>query len=139
VPERSSYDYAILRVVPRVEREEFVNAGVILFCLERDFLGARVALDRARVTALHPGADLALIEEHLSVIPRICAGGPDSGPIGRLSRRERFHWLVAPRSTMVQVSPVHTGLCSDPPRALDDVFQRMVAPEPAEPIGPAGP
>lgn len=129
MPGRSSYDYAILRVVPRVEREEFVNAGVVLFCLERDFLGARVALDRARVTALHPGADLALIEEHLAVIPRICAGGPESGPIGRLSPRERFHWLVAPRSTMVQVSPVHTGLCDDPSRALEDVFERMVAAE----------
>jgi hypothetical protein len=133
VPGRSCYDYAILRVVPRVEREEFVNAGVLLFCLERDFLGARVALDRARVTALQPEADLALIEEHLAAIPRICAGGPDSGPIGRLSRRERFHWLVAPRSTMLQVSPVHTGLCDDPARALDDVFERMVAPSPAEP------
>jgi hypothetical protein len=128
VPGRSCYDYAILRVVPRVEREEFVNAGVILFCLARDFLAARVMLDRARVTALHPGADLAIIEEHLAAIPRICAGGPDAGPIGRLSRRERFHWLVAPRSTVVQVSPVHTGLCEDPARALDEVFEQMVVP-----------
>lgn len=127
MPERSCYDYAILRVVPRVEREEFVNAGVILFCLARDFLAARVALDRGRVAALHPEADLVTIEEHLAVIPRICAGGPDAGAIGRLSRRERFHWLVAPRSTVVQVSPVHTGLCDEPARALDDVFERMVA------------
>src|SRR5512140_1767256 len=82
VPGRSCYDYAVLRVVPRVEREEFVNAGVILFCLERDFLGARVALDRARVVALQPDADLPLIEEHLAAIPRICAGGPEAGPIG---------------------------------------------------------
>ncbi len=128
MPGRSCYDYAVLRVVPRVDREEFVNAGVILFCLERDFLAARVALDGARVTALHPQADLALIEEHLTAIPRICAGGPDAGPIGRLSLRERFHWLVAPRSTMVQVSPVHTGLCDDPRRALDAIFDRMVGP-----------
>ncbi|HET9554432.1 MAG TPA: DUF3037 domain-containing protein [Anaeromyxobacteraceae bacterium] len=128
MPERSCYDYAIVRVVPRVEREEFVNAGVILFCLARDFLAARVALDGDRVRALHAGADLALIEEHLAAIPRICAGGPDAGPIGRLSRRERFHWLVAPRSTIVQVSPVHAGLCDDPARALDDVFRGMVAP-----------
>jgi len=127
VPGRSCYDYAMVRVVPRVEREEFVNAGVVLFCLERDFLAARVALDRARVAALHPGADLALIEEHLAAIPRICGGGPDSGPIGRLSRRERFHWLVAPRSTVVQVSPVHSGLAEDPARALEEVFARMVA------------
>ena len=127
MPGPSCYDYAILRVVPRVEREEFLNAGVILFCLERDFLAARVALDRARLAALHEAADLGLIEEHLAAIPRICAGGPDAGPIGRLSQRERFHWLVAPRSTVVQVSPVHTGLTDDPARALDEVFRRMVA------------
>jgi len=126
VPARSSYDYAILRVVPRVEREEFVNAGVVLFCLERDFLDARVALDRERVKALFPDADLALLEEHLAVVPRICEGGPAAGPIGKLTRRERFHWLVAPRSTIVQVSPVHVGLCEDPAKALEDVFGRMV-------------
>jgi hypothetical protein len=129
VPARSSYDYAVLRVVPRVEREEFVNAGVVLFCLERDFLGARVALPAGRVRALFPGADLALIEEHLAVVPRICEGGATAGPIGKLTRRERFHWLVAPRSTVVQVSPVHTGLCEDPLKALDDVFSRMVGVE----------
>ena len=127
MPGPSCYDYAILRVVPRVEREEFVNAGVILFCLERDFLAARVALDHDRLAALHEQADLGLIEEHLAAIPRICAGGPEAGPIGRLTQRERFHWLVAPRSTMVQVSPVHTGLTDDPARALDEVFRRMVA------------
>ena len=126
MPGPSCYDYAILRVVPRVEREEFVNAGVILFCLERDYLAARVALEPALVQALHREADLALLEEHLAAIPRICAGGPDAGPIGRLTRRERFHWLVAPRSTMVQLSPVHTGLTDDPARALDEVFRRMV-------------
>jgi hypothetical protein len=85
--------------------------------------------DDSGLYVVHPGADLALIEEHLAVIPRICAGGPQSGPIGRLSPRERFHWLVAPRSTMVQVSPVHTGLCDDPSRALEDVFERMVGAE----------
>ena len=126
MPAPASFDYAVVRVVPRVEREEFLNAGVILFCLERDFLGARVALDRARVTALHPEADLASIEEHLAAIPRICAGGPDAGPIGRLSRRERFHWLVAPRSTIIQVSPVHSGLCDDPERALEHLLDRIV-------------
>jgi hypothetical protein len=126
VPAQSSFDYAAVRVVPRVDREEFVNAGVILFCLERDFLGARVELDRARVCALFPGADLAAIEEHLLAIPRICAGGAGSGPIGRLSRRERFHWLVAPRSTVLQVSPVHSGTCEDPARALDHLFDRLV-------------
>jgi hypothetical protein len=109
-----------------VEREEFVNAGVILFCLVRDFLGARVELDRVRVRALHPDVDLALVDEHLAAIPRVCAGGDGSGPIGRLSLRERFHWLVAPRSTVIQVSPVHSGLCDDPERALERLMDRMV-------------
>ena len=128
MPAPASFDYALVRVVPRVEREEFVNAGVVLFCLTRDFLGARVALDRDRVRALSPGADLDLdlVEEHLAAVPRIAAGGEGSGPIGRLSRRERFHWLVAPRSTVIQVGPVHAGLCADPEGALDGLFQRMV-------------
>jgi hypothetical protein len=126
VPAQTSFDYALIRVVPRVEREEFVNAGVILFCLARDFLGARVELDPNRVRALHPGVDLALVDEHLAAIPRVCAGGDGSGPIGRLSRRERFHWLVAPRSTVIQVSPVHSGLCDDPERALERLMARMV-------------
>jgi hypothetical protein len=126
VPAPASFDHAIVRIVPRVEREEFVNAGVILFCLTRDFLGARVALDRKRVLSLFPDADLEPIEAHLAAIPRIAAGGEGSGPIGRLSRRERFHWLVAPRSTVLQVGPVHSGLCEDPARALDALFERMV-------------
>jgi hypothetical protein len=126
VPARSSFDYAILRVVPRVEREEFINAGVLLFCLERDFLAARVEVNEPRLRALWPGADVELIRQHLEAIPRICAGSPDGGPIARLSLRERFHWLVAPRSTIIQVSPVHTGLCDSPERALDELFRQMV-------------
>ena len=137
MPALLSFDYAVLRVVPRVEREEFVNAGVVLLCLERDFLGARVELDRSRVLALHPGADLPLIEEHLRAAPRIAAGGDDGGPIGRLSLRERFHWLVSPRSTVLQVSPVHSGLCESPERALDDLVERMVR-VPARDARPAG-
>jgi DUF3037 family protein len=126
VPALLSFDYALLRVVPLVEREEFVNAGVVLFCLEREFLQARVELDRARVLALHPGADLPAIEEHLLAVPRIAAGGKDGGPIGLLSQRERFHWLVAPRSTVLQVSPVHSGLCESPEAALAQLFESMV-------------
>ena len=126
MPAPSSFDYAVVRVVPRVEREEFLNAGVILFCLERDFLGARVALDRERARAIFHGLDLALVEEHLAAIPRICAGGEGAGPIGRLPRRERWHWLVAPRSTVLQVSPVHSGLCEAPAAALDRLFESMV-------------
>lgn len=122
----SSFDYAIVRVVPRVEREEFVNAGVILFCLERDFLAARVEVNAPRLTALWPGIDLDLIAEHLAAIPRICAGSPEAGPIARLTLRERFHWLVAPRSTMLQLSPVHAGLAEEPERALLELFDQTV-------------
>jgi hypothetical protein len=132
VPAPSSFDYAVVRVVPRVEREEFVNAGVILFCLERDFLQARVEVDEARLRALWPEVDLDLVRQHLEAIPRICAGSPDAGPIARLSLRERFHWLVSPRSTMIQVSPVHSGLCEHPERALDELFRRTVLTQPAD-------
>jgi hypothetical protein len=127
VPALSSFDYAVIRVVPRVERGEHVNAGVILFCLERDFLQARIEVNEPRLRALWPAIDLDLIRQHLEAIPRICNGDPDGGPIARLSLRERFHWLVAPRSTIIQVSPVHAGLCDDPERALDELFRQMVA------------
>jgi hypothetical protein len=126
MPAPNSFDYAVLRVVPRVEREEFVNAGVILFCLAKDFLSARVEVNEPRLRALWPDLDLDLVREHLTAIPRICAGSPDAGPIARLTLRERFHWLVAPRSTMVQVSPVHAGLCDEPERALDELFRQVV-------------
>lgn len=126
MPARNSFDYAIVRVVPRVEREEFVNAGVILFCLGKDFLQARVEVDEPRLRALWPAIEIDLVRQHLEAIPKICAGDPDAGPIGRLSLRERFHWLVAPRSTIIQVSPVHTGLCDHPERALDDLFNKAV-------------
>ncbi len=126
MPTLSTFDYAIVRVVPRVEREEYVNAGVILFCLERDFLRARVHADEQRLRALWPEIDVELVRQHLEAIPRICAGGLDGGPIAKLSLRERFHWLVAPRSTIIQVSPVHTGLCDTPEAALDKLFERMV-------------
>jgi hypothetical protein len=126
MPERSSFDYAVIRVVPRVERGESINAGVILFCLGKDFLKARVEVDEPRLRALWPDIDLDLVRRHLEAIPKICEGAPDAGPIGRLSLRERFHWLVAPRSTIIQVSPVHAGLCDHPERALDDLFLKAV-------------
>lgn len=126
MPALSSFDYALIRVVPRVEREEFVNAGVILFALAKDFLQARVAVDEARLRALWPEVDVDLVRQHLEAIPRICAGAPDAGAIARLSLRERFHWLVSPRSTMIQVSPVHSGLCENPAQALEDLFRRTV-------------
>jgi hypothetical protein len=128
MPARSSFDYAILRVVPHVEREEFLNAGVILFCRTRGYLAARIALDERRLLALAPDLDaetLAEIHAHLDTIPRICAGERDAGPIARLSQAERFHWLVAPRSTLIQPSPPHSGLCDDPAAALDRLFSRV--------------
>ena len=127
MPARVSYDYASVRVVPRVDREEFVNAGVILFCLSRAFLEARVRVEDSRLRALSPEVDVDLVRRHLEVIPRICAGDPAGGPIAQLSLRERFHWLVAPRSTIIQVSAVHTGLCESPERALEELFRRLVA------------
>lgn len=126
MPATHSFDYAVVRIVPRVDREEFVNAGVILLCLEREFLDARVHLDHARVRGLFPEADLATIEQHLRAVPRIATGAADGGPIGRLSLRERFHWLVAPRSTVIQVSPVHSGLCDDPAQELERLLDELV-------------
>lgn len=126
MPARCSFDYAVIRVVPRVEREEFINAGVILYCLSQRFLEARIELDRERLLALAPDADLALVEEHLASVPLICAGGKGAGPLGALSQKERFHWLVAPRSTIIQCSPVHSGLCESPEEALEKLLDRMV-------------
>ncbi|HEV8577849.1 MAG TPA: DUF3037 domain-containing protein [Thermoanaerobaculia bacterium] len=127
MPAHSSFDYAVIRVVPRVEREEFVNAGVLLFCLERDFLQARVEVDERRLRALWPETDIELVRQHLEAIPKICAGSLEGGPIARLSLRERFHWLVSPRSTIIQVSHVHSGLCDSPEKALDELFRQTVS------------
>ena len=125
--EPASFDYSIVRVVPRVDREEFVNAGLILFCLERQFLEARVTVDEARLRALWPSLDIDLVRKHLEAIPKICAGDASGGPIARLSQRERFHWLVAPRSTIIQVSPVHSGICQEPGNEMEQLFRRSVA------------
>lgn len=126
MPAPATFDYALIRVVPRVERGELINAGVIVYCRARDFLAARVELDRERLAALAPDADPDEVQAHLDCIPRVCAGAADAGPIGRLSRAERFHWLVAPRSTVVQTSPVHSGLCGDPAETLERLMQTMV-------------
>lgn len=121
-----TYDYAMVRVVPRVERGEFVNAGIILSCDLERFLQARIDLDEGALLGLDARADLELIRSTLAVIPVICAGGAEAGDIGKLSTRERFHWLVAPRSTVVQTSPVHTGRCADLAAALDHLMSTMV-------------
>ena len=128
MPAPASFDYAILRVVPRVERQEFINAAVIVFCLEKKYLDARVHLDPARLAALWPDSDIDLIRDHLNAVPRICAGDPTAGPIARLSQRERFHWLISPRSTIIQPSPVHTGVCEETEGLLDRLEKQFLLP-----------
>jgi hypothetical protein len=128
VPEqpRSQFQYAIIRVVPRVERGECLNAGVVMLCRPRRFLAAKVGLDEARLRALAPDADPATVLPHLSAIERIAAGDPSAGPIAGLTAAERFHWLVAPSSTVIQPSEVHTGLCEEPAEELEHLFERLV-------------
>jgi hypothetical protein len=126
VCDQDAYDYAVIRVVPRVEREEFVNAGIVVSCPKRGFLEAAIEIDSERLRALDPALDLEAIGRHLAVIPAICKGGPEAGPIGLLSPRERFHWLTAPRSTVIQLSPVHTGRCDDPAALLAKLMDAMV-------------
>lgn len=125
---RGSYDYAVIRVVPRVDREEFLNVGVILSCPSRDFLDARIHVDAARLRALDATLDLECVERHLATLPLVCRGGSEAGPIGALPARQRFHWLVAPRSTLIQTSAVHAGLCDDPVATLDHLLRKMVLP-----------
>src|SRR6185503_7302050 len=122
------YDYAIVRVVPRVEREEFVNVGVIVSCPARAFLDARIELDEERLRVLDSTLDIESIRTHLATIPAICAGGEHAGPIGQLSQRKRFHWLIATRSTMIQTSAVHTGYCKNPSDVLEHLLDTMVRP-----------
>jgi hypothetical protein len=121
-----TYDYAIVRVVPRVERGEQVNVGVILSCPDADFLDARIELDEARLLAIDPSIDLETIRATLAAIPVICRGGDEAGPIGALPPRGRFRWLVSPRSTMIQTSPVHTGRTSDPAACLEQLVAKLV-------------
>jgi hypothetical protein len=121
-----TYDYAIVRVVPRVERGEQVNVGVILSCPDADFLDARIELDEARLLAIDPSIDMETMRASLATIPAICRGGAAAGPIGELPPRGRFRWLVSPRSTMIQTSPVHTGRTRDPAACLDDLVAKLV-------------
>jgi hypothetical protein len=124
MPALISYDYAIVRIVPHVEREEFINVGVILFCRERRFLDARCKLDAARLAALAPDLDTTAAQAQLDLIQQICAG---VGLLGKLTQAERFRWLTAPRSTALQVSPAHVGLCADPKAELDLLFKKLIA------------
>lgn len=121
-----TYDYAVIRVVPRVEREEFVNVGILLSCEASGYLEARIELDEARIAALDPTLDLESLRRHLDTIPAICRGGPGTGPIGLLPKRARFHWLTAKRSSIIQTSPVHMGKCADMAATMEHLLERMV-------------
>lgn len=124
--EAKAYSYAVLRVVPRVERDEFINVGVIVFSQESRYLGACVRLHEDRLLALAPHADLTTIRRHLDAIPRICAGADDAGPIARLPLKDRFHWLTAPRSTIIQISPIRTGIAAAPELVLEHLASQLV-------------
>jgi hypothetical protein len=126
MPARSVFEYAVLRLVPRVERGEFLNVGVVLFCRQQRFLDARIQLVPERVSVFAKILDFEVVAEQLAHVPLVCVGGKHAGPIGELPAHERFRWLTAPRSTIVQPSPVHSGLCDDAERALEQIFERMV-------------
>lgn len=127
MPAREDFQYAIVRVVPHVERGECLNAGVVLFCRRLDFLGARTGLDEAALAAMAPDCESADVRAHLETLERVAAGAADGGPIAALPPSERFHWLTAPSSTIVQSSAVHTGLTSDPAGELEHLFERLVS------------
>jgi Protein of unknown function (DUF3037) len=122
----NSFDYAVIRVVPLTEREEFFNAGVIVFCPQRQFLGARVHLDEEKLHALAPGLEADEVRQRLDALVKIAASDSTAGPIAQLPQRARFHWLVAPRSTLIQLSPVHSGICDEPDAVLGRLFQEQV-------------
>jgi len=126
MPEVSAYDYAIIRIVPYVERGECMNAGVILFCPTRGFLDALIHLDRQRLAALAPQLDYDSIRGHLDAIPLICRGSTEAGGFSNMSQSERFQWVVSPRSTIIQTSPIHPGLCTDPQATLEHLLKTMV-------------
>jgi hypothetical protein len=122
-----AFQYAIWRVVPSVERGEALNAGVVVYCRRRQFLAARVLVDEPRLHALSPDLDIEAIRRHLDGMARIAAGDPDGGAIAAMPQSERFGWLTAASSTIVQPSPIHTGLCGDPQAVLDRLYTRLVA------------
>ena len=121
-----TYDYAIIRVVPRVDRGERINVGVILSCADAGFLDARIEVDEALIRAIDPAVDMDAVRTNLAVIPMVCKGGAEAGPIGALPSRGRFRWLVAPRSTIIQPSEVHTGRTRDPAACLERLMERVV-------------
>lgn len=120
------YEYAVIRVVPQVEREEFLNIGAVLYCAPKKFLGVKYLINAQRITAFSNKADIAELEAYLCAFEKICLGSKDGGPIALLPPAERFRWLTATRSTIVQTSRVHPGLCSDPALALEKLFEQQV-------------
>jgi hypothetical protein len=126
MPEKHLFEYAVIRIVPRVEREEFVNAGVIVYCAKQKFLQVRTEVAAERILAVCPEADLAAIRDNLDSLTRIAEGGPGAGPIGKLDAPARFRWLTAMRSTVVQTSRVHPGLCTDAGLLLEQLFTKLV-------------
>jgi hypothetical protein len=126
VQEKHLYEYAVIRVLPRVDREEFLNVGVLLYCQSQNFLRAACSMNESRLKAFAADVKPEVLREHLESVERICSGGKDAGPIGRLSIGERFRWLTAPRSTVVQTSPVHTGLTRDAEATLQDLMEKLV-------------
>lgn len=123
---KASFDYAVIRVCPRPEREEFVNAGVLLICAEKRYLGCRVRVEEERLRALWPALDVGVIRLHMEAVERIVAGDENAGAIAKLSQKERFHWLTSPRSTMIQVSPVRTGITEDPAGSLERLETQLL-------------
>lgn len=126
MPERVPYEYAVLRVVPRPERAEFVNAGVIVFAKQHKMLATRIHLDEDRLRALWPAADVESIRRHLEAVDRVCKGDTEGGPIAKMSQSERFHWLTSPKSAVIQVSPVRTGLSAEPEKVLEALARELV-------------
>ena len=124
--EKHLFEYAVLRVMPRVEREEFLNVGVILYCASKGFLCTKADLNEARLLAFAPNLDLAELRDRLHAFERVCKGKPDGGTIGQLPIASRFRWLTATRSTVVQTSPVHPGLCINPEETLEKLFRNLV-------------
>lgn len=131
MPAKNTYDYAFIRVVPRVELGEFINVGVVLYCRTARFLATKIELDKEKLKTFAPHLDLAELEQHLTLLVDLCNG---AGPIGELGQAETFHWIVAPHSTIIQASPVHTGLCNDPTEALDQLMKTVIYARTKEPI-----
>ncbi len=126
MPDRVTYEFAVIRVVPRVEREEFLNVGVMLFSKRKKYLGIRYKIDETRLRHFSPDMDIDLIKRHLHAWELVCQGGPEGGPIGQFDLPSRFRWLTAARSTIIQCSKVHPGMCDDPERVLEGLFERYV-------------